>query len=99
MLLKFRKRVRGYVMIMVAALIPVILVAVNYEIKRIQSSHKSTVKRSASYAVGQAVLEKYNPAKKMEDQYRMIYSAAAQALNDRAFDLDKSMKMTATNVG
>jgi hypothetical protein len=91
--LKFRERVRGYVMIMVAFLIPLILAAVNYGIKRVQVSHRSTVKRSAAHAVAQAVLDKYNPAKTWSAQQKMMYSAAAQALNDRAFDLDKDLQL------
>jgi hypothetical protein len=42
-------------------------------------------------AVARAVLEKYNPAKTFDAQRLMLFTAAAQALNDRAFDLKKNM--------
>ena len=97
-MLKFRKRVHGYVMIMVAFLIPVILAAVNYGIKRVQKSHGSAIGKSAAYAAAQAAIDKYNPAKTWDSQKKAVYSAAAQALNDRAFDLEKDMCLAATAV-
>jgi hypothetical protein len=78
-------------MILVAFLIPIVLAAVNYATKRVEQSHRSTVKKSAIYAVAQAVLEKYNPGKTFNAQRLMLFTAAAQALNDRAFDLKKDM--------
>ncbi|MDR3186968.1 MAG: hypothetical protein LBT63_00855, partial [Holosporaceae bacterium] len=91
----FRRRRAGYVLMLTAFLIPVVLAAVNYTLKLIERSHSSLIKTSSSTAVGQAVLLAYNPAKKWSDQKAKVYSAGAQALNDRAFNLKKSMTFTA----
>ena len=78
---------------LVAFLVPVVLIAVNYAIKLTQKAHNSIIKTSASMAIGQAALHAYNPGKKWSDQKAKVYSAGAQALNDRAFNLKKSMTM------
>ncbi|MDR2158262.1 MAG: hypothetical protein LBO02_03035, partial [Holosporaceae bacterium] len=81
-------------MMLLAFFIPVFLLSINYSVKRIQSSHKLGITSSAAFAVGAAALEKYNPAKTWTTQRERIYTAGAQALCDRAFDIDKKMFMT-----
>ncbi|MDR1333961.1 MAG: hypothetical protein LBJ71_01955, partial [Holosporaceae bacterium] len=93
---KYRAK-SGYVMILVAALMPVILIAVNYAVKRVQTSHKSTVRMSASYAVAHTILEKYNPGKTWTQQNAGVYSAAFQTLCDRAYELNQTMAATSYN--
>jgi hypothetical protein len=83
-------------MILVAVAVPVFLLAINYSIKRIQLSHQSGTRVSAAFAAGAAALKKYNPAKKWSSQKERVYTATAQALCDRAFDLKKENLMTAS---
>jgi hypothetical protein len=88
----------GYVMILVAFLIPIVLAAVNYAIKRVQTAHKSIIRTSSSYAVAHTILGKYNPGKTWSQQHAGVYSAAFQALCDRAYELNKTMASSSYNV-
>ncbi|MDR2068143.1 MAG: hypothetical protein LBP41_04110, partial [Holosporaceae bacterium] len=92
---KFRRQRGGYVLMLVSLLIPVILAAVSYTVKLVQKSHNSLIKTSASAAVAQAIMRVYNPGKTWTNQKTKVYSAGAQALNDRAYHLQKSMTMAA----
>jgi hypothetical protein len=75
-------------------MIPLLLLSIKYATKRVEVSHQSTIKTSASHAVGIAVLEAYNPGKTWATQRDKVYSAAAQALDDRAFELNREAIMT-----
>jgi hypothetical protein len=89
---------RGYIMILVALMVPVFLLAVNYVIKQVQTSYRVTTKTGAACAVGYAVLESYNPAKAVSDQKSKVYTAGAQALCDHGYNLDKKMIMDPSSV-
>ncbi|MDR1375586.1 MAG: hypothetical protein LBJ45_02105 [Holosporaceae bacterium] len=91
----FSRQKSGYVLILVALMIPIVLMSIDYSVKKLKLSHSSTIKTSASLAIGQAALRKYNPAKTWDKQKDKVYSAAAQALNDRAFELKHDMHIAA----
>ncbi|MDR0555608.1 MAG: hypothetical protein LBG20_01180 [Holosporaceae bacterium] len=92
--MNLRRSMRGYVLILVAVLLPVVIAMVQFAVKRVQQSHKTSIKTIATAAVGQAVLERYNPGKTWNQQKAKVYSAAVQALCDRAFELNRDMIMT-----
>ncbi|MDR0677436.1 MAG: hypothetical protein LBF57_02040 [Holosporaceae bacterium] len=96
---KLRLSRRGYVMILVAVSIPIFLYAIDWAVKSAQKSHKYTIQTNASMAVGQAAIDRYNPGKEWNKQELNVYSAAAQALNDRAFSLNKAMHIPSKLVG
>ncbi|MDR0677756.1 MAG: hypothetical protein LBF57_03765, partial [Holosporaceae bacterium] len=81
----------GYVMILVAVSIPIFLFAIDYSIKKNKQSHTHVTQKIAAYAVGEAVIKKYQPGKKWSDQIKLVYSFATQALNDKGFVLVKNM--------
>ncbi|MDR1982554.1 MAG: hypothetical protein LBQ08_02020 [Holosporaceae bacterium] len=95
---RFPRRVGGYVLILVAISVPVFLWFVNYSVSKLKLDHKTITHSSAAYAVGAAVLHKYNPGKTWSVQKNRLYSAGAQALCDRGFDLRKDMIMTPSTV-
>ncbi len=91
------KNNRGYVLILVAFALPVIFLGVNYLLKSESVSHKDTIRTNAAAAVGTAVLEAYNPALTWSAQKDFVYSAGAQALNDKGYSLSNKMLIPASS--
>ncbi|MDR1561125.1 MAG: hypothetical protein LBS23_02090, partial [Holosporaceae bacterium] len=86
---KIRQEKRGYALILVACFIPVIFAGITYLNNKIKEYHESNLGKGAVHSVGMAVLEKFDPSKTLAEQKKKVYSAGAQALNDRGFSVLK----------
>ncbi|MCR5225408.1 MAG: hypothetical protein K6C34_04960 [Alphaproteobacteria bacterium] len=83
---KLRKNC-GYVLILVAVALPLFFAGITYLIKSGKVSHDEALKTAAAGAIGAAVLNAYNPGLTWDEQSDLVYSAGAQALNDKAYGI------------